>query len=361
MFTKIILKLIVVLFLLLPFFGYSQDVRQFQNPSDTYRPWIFWDWVNDMVTRKGITSDLEQFKKFGLSGTLIMLVGSETKDRQMWSDHHMPNPIISQTPEFFKTWQFAAEESARLGLTISTQLGPGWCHSGGPWVKPDQAVQHIAYSEIQVQGTGKPIVLLMDNQPAGKAKAWHSTLSDTDEPKWIQLDLGAVQEITEIRLHPFDNQGKKSFGFPKQFKIEVANRSDFSGKRSYYSQSGGQPDPGNQVVSLKQKKVKARYIRLTTQKNYSISRGGKKQYLLSLDEIEVIAGGRNVAPQATVTTSGSIEDFGYTAAALNDGFSMTTMYSATPGQYELLRPGYDYYTSDITTVAFPDKKEVSPS
>ncbi|TZF80595.1 hypothetical protein FW774_20250, partial [Pedobacter sp. BS3] len=25
------------------------------------------------------------------------------------------------------------------------------------------------------------------------------------------------------------------------------------------------------------------------------------------------------------------------------------------------RPGYDYYTSDITTVAFPDKKEVSPS
>src|SRR5690606_38006075 len=117
-------------FVCMPVLLFAQNNDPFKQPADEYRPWIFWDWINDMVSKKGITSDLEQFKKFGLNGTLIMLVGSETSDRQMWSDHNMPNPIVSQTPEFFNTWKFAAEESARLGLTISSQLGPGWCHGG---------------------------------------------------------------------------------------------------------------------------------------------------------------------------------------------------------------------------------------
>jgi hypothetical protein len=78
-----------------------------------------------------------------------MLVGRETGSYPMWEKHNMPNPIISQTPEFFNMWKFAAEESNRLGLTITTQLGPGWCHSGGPWVKPAQAVQHLVFTETE--------------------------------------------------------------------------------------------------------------------------------------------------------------------------------------------------------------------
>lgn len=170
------LKFILIFILFLHFHGYSQQFKQFSNPTDEYRPWIFWDWINDMISKKGITSDLEQFKKIGIRGTLIMLVGSETTDRQMWENHNMPNPIISQTPEFFETWKFAAEESARLGLTISTQLGPGWCHSGGPWVKPDQAVQHIVYTELQLDGNDKINTFLLDTLSVGKANAFHSDI-----------------------------------------------------------------------------------------------------------------------------------------------------------------------------------------
>ena len=57
------LKLIFILILFLNLQGYSQQFNQFSNPADEYRPWIFWDWINDMVSKKGITSDLEQFKK----------------------------------------------------------------------------------------------------------------------------------------------------------------------------------------------------------------------------------------------------------------------------------------------------------
>ena len=82
--------------------GYSQNHPQFLNPPDEARPWIFWDWMNDLVSKKGITSDLEHFKKFGVNGTLLMLIGSETGSYPFWEKHNMPNPVVSQTPEFFE-------------------------------------------------------------------------------------------------------------------------------------------------------------------------------------------------------------------------------------------------------------------
>ena len=134
--------------------------EQFMNPAAQYRPQIFWDWMHDMVTREGITSNLESFRKFGLSGTLIMIIGEA--DAQFNPAHQMKNPIKPMSPEFFDAWKFAAEESNRLGMTMISQFGPGWCHSGGPWIKPNQAIQHIAYTEIKVrQEKGGPIRLLL--------------------------------------------------------------------------------------------------------------------------------------------------------------------------------------------------------
>ena len=133
------------------------------NPASQYRPQIFWDWMHDMVTREGITSDLESFKKFGLSGTLIMIIGEA--DAEFNPAHEMKNPMKPMSPKFFETWKFAAEESNRLGLTIISQCGPGWCHSGGPWIKPEQAIQHIAFSEIKIKLERSGIVKLLLSYP----------------------------------------------------------------------------------------------------------------------------------------------------------------------------------------------------
>ena len=45
----------------------------FRNPPAAARPEIFWDWLHDMVSRMGITHDLEAMKRIGLGGALIML------------------------------------------------------------------------------------------------------------------------------------------------------------------------------------------------------------------------------------------------------------------------------------------------
>lgn len=156
----------ILILLILPFFpiySYTQiNKKEFQNPSSEYRPMIFWDWMHDMVSKEGITSDLESFKKFGLSGTLVMIIGEA--DANFNPAHNMQNPIKPMSEDFFDAWKFAAEESHRLGMTIISQCGPGWCHSGGPWIKPDQAIQHLAYSELNISlEAGQHLQIFIDH------------------------------------------------------------------------------------------------------------------------------------------------------------------------------------------------------
>lgn len=215
------LKIVAFLTLAIHFAGYSQDKKLFLNPPDVNRPWIFWDWMDDLVTKKGITSDLEQFKKFGVRGTLIMLVGRETGNYPMWDKSNIPHPVISQTPEFFDMWKFAAEESGRLGLTITTQCGPGWCHSGGPWVKPDQAVQHIASTETEtINGPLKNVEIIAGNNNTSKEARTYvlakpgAELFTADIGIVAYPDKPIVQPKEIIDLTPLLKNGRVAWNIP---------------------------------------------------------------------------------------------------------------------------------------------------
>ena len=48
-------------------------------------------------------------------------------------------------------FKHAVSEAERLGLQITLNAGPGWTGSGGPWVKPEQSMQHIVASETRSQ------------------------------------------------------------------------------------------------------------------------------------------------------------------------------------------------------------------
>src|SRR5690554_4162604 len=57
---------------------------------------------------------------------------------------------------FSEEWQrlfvHAVREAERLGIEISLGIGPGWTGSGGPWVKPQESMQHIVSDTIVVKG-----------------------------------------------------------------------------------------------------------------------------------------------------------------------------------------------------------------
>ncbi|RZJ87468.1 MAG: hypothetical protein EOO20_16010, partial [Chryseobacterium sp.] len=350
-------KTTIVIFLFFIGIASAQQLDKFKRPADDYRPWMLWNWVNTLVSKKGITYNLEQYKNFGARGTLVYLVGSETHDRQMWSNSNMPNPIVSQTPEFFAAWKFAAEESARLGLTISSQLGTGWCHSGGPLVKPEQAVQHLVFTETAVLQGGTKVNLNLGNTGGvSLGNAYHSKVLSIDQPTWIQIELPEVTKVEQVILHPYKNKEVVDFGFPKQFLVEVANKSDFSDAKLFYQTKGDFPRPNLEAVVLNGN-VTGKYVRLKTIKNYTISRAGKDVYMLSLSKIDVLQHGINVSAHAKTTASSTIENATYSMKTITSDYNGTS-YKRPGNKYILDRPGAQFFTGDVAVVAYPVKNNV---
>lgn len=54
--------------------------------------------------------------------------------------------------EWWEIMHTALKTATRLNIEIGIFNSPGWNQSGGPWVKPEQAMRFLTSSEIQVQG-----------------------------------------------------------------------------------------------------------------------------------------------------------------------------------------------------------------
>jgi hypothetical protein len=118
---------------------------KFQNPPDSAKPRTWWHWTNGNVTETGITKDLEWMKRVGIGGFQLVDVaagGGQTVDKK----------INFGTPEWYHAVRHSAEEAKRLGLEMSIFSSPGWSEAGGPWIKPDQGMKRVVWSETQIHG-----------------------------------------------------------------------------------------------------------------------------------------------------------------------------------------------------------------
>jgi hypothetical protein len=114
----------------------------FTSPPASARPWVYWFWMDGNLSREGITADLEAMKNAGIGGVIIMEV-----------DVGIPKgPVRFMSPPWRELFRHVAAEAARLGIEITLNSGPGWTGSGGPWVKPEQSMQKVVFSETAVQG-----------------------------------------------------------------------------------------------------------------------------------------------------------------------------------------------------------------
>lgn len=114
----------------------------FLQPPESARPWVYWFWLNGNITREGIVADLEAMKRVGIGGGLIMEV-----------DQGAPvGPVDFMSGKWRELFQHVQQESKRLGLEINMNNDAGWNGSGGPWIKPEQAMQKVVWTETEVTG-----------------------------------------------------------------------------------------------------------------------------------------------------------------------------------------------------------------
>ena len=127
----------------------------FQNPPPENRPWVYWFFMDGNMTREGMTADLEAMRDAGIGGAIFLEV-----------DLGLPRgPVRFMSPEWRELFAHAVHEAERLGIEITLGTGPGWCGAGGPWVKPEQTMQHLVASETNVTGPAKFDAVLERPQP----------------------------------------------------------------------------------------------------------------------------------------------------------------------------------------------------
>lgn len=136
----------------LPFFlpllvsaGADDLASSFRTPPDSARPGVYWYFMDGNLSRQGMTRDLESMKAAGL-GHLVFLEVNVGVPR---------GPVDFLSEPWQELFAHAVREAERLGIEITLGSGPGWTGSGGPWVRPEQSMQHLVASKTEVQGPGK--------------------------------------------------------------------------------------------------------------------------------------------------------------------------------------------------------------
>ena len=72
----------------------------------------------------------------------------------------VPQKIVFGTPEWLDAVRHAAAEADRLGLEMDIFASPGWSLTGGPWVKPAQAMKKLVWSDTIMEGPRHVSVML---------------------------------------------------------------------------------------------------------------------------------------------------------------------------------------------------------
>jgi mono/diheme cytochrome c family protein len=170
----------------------------------------------------------------------------------------------------------------------------------------------------------------LDALPAHQGKpsptnGYHSGISAKPEVlKWVQVDLGKVIPVKEIRLlpaRPTDFPDSPGFGFPQRFRVETSREATFAKPEVVADQTKADfPNPGENPYVIRLRNKTARYVRVTASRLWL--RTG--DYVFALAEIQVDSRRKNVALGAAVTALDSIEAGRWSTKYLVDNFDSRT-------------------------------------
>ncbi|MBR3433632.1 MAG: hypothetical protein IKH05_08855 [Bacteroidaceae bacterium] len=176
----------------------AQSLEKWNEGSAMSRPCTWWHWLDCNVTREGITADLEAMSRAGYHEAQIFNVGygyPEGSARYL-------------SAEWLELFKWAALEAKRLGMELCFHNGPGWSSSGGYWVKPEQSMQRIVWTETRLTGTGKAQTVRLE-QPLA-VRDWYKDIVVLAFPR-----PASERRITDYVLKSLGSNGYPNILMPK--------------------------------------------------------------------------------------------------------------------------------------------------
>jgi signal transduction histidine kinase len=180
---------------------------------------------------------------------------------------------------------------------------------------------------VDFQSVLGPPVLARDSTTNG----FHSQVERQPEvTKWVQIDLGSTQPLDEVWLfpaHPPDYADRVGFGFPRRFRIEVADDPEFVTPRLLLDRTAADfANPGDCPVVIDGRREGARFVRITATRLWERS----SDYIFALAEAQVFSGGKNVALGAPVAASDELKIGAWSRAFLVDGANSLNQFAPFP-------------------------------
>ena len=185
----------------------DQLLEEFQNPPSFTKPWVYWYWIDENISKEGITNDLEAMARVGIGKALIGHVSPGNKRGSV--------PMLSES--WWEMVEHAVAEGGRVGVDIGFFNGPGWSQSGGPWIDQDHAMHYVVNKEIEINGPTlfrdiftvndslfKPIALLAFPKPK----------TPNDLADFGQIGVTSKPEISSVDKL-FDQDSSTTFLFPE--------------------------------------------------------------------------------------------------------------------------------------------------
>ncbi|MDR0680779.1 MAG: glycoside hydrolase family 2 [Dysgonamonadaceae bacterium] len=124
--------------------SYNELKTNFQTPPADVRVGVYWYWMNDNISVEGIQKDLEAMKAAGITKAFIGNIGGETQFPQ--------GKVKIFTDQWWEAVHAALKKASELDIEIGMFNCPGWSQSGGPWIKPSQAMRYMAFADTTVAG-----------------------------------------------------------------------------------------------------------------------------------------------------------------------------------------------------------------
>lgn len=119
--------------------------RRFVDPPDAARPRAWWHWMDGNIDPDGIERDLTWLHEVGVRGVQLF-------DGGMGVPLVVPASVRPGSPEWTAAIDRAVATTKRLGMELAVATSSGWSAAGGPWVRPEDAMKKVVWSETVVEG-----------------------------------------------------------------------------------------------------------------------------------------------------------------------------------------------------------------
>ncbi|WP_461451567.1 glycosyl hydrolase [Mucilaginibacter sp.] len=118
----------------------------FLHPPESAKPWIYWYWMQDAVSKEAITADLQSMRDEGIGGAYLMPIKGPA------NPPFIDPPVIQLSKEWWAMVKFAMSEANRIGVKLAFHDCDGFAVAGGPWITPELSMQKVVWSKILVSG-----------------------------------------------------------------------------------------------------------------------------------------------------------------------------------------------------------------